>query len=336
MEAIPRLVLVLTGAVFVCSGCVEEEVDAYSSKSRSSTCMSVEDLKSYYNPLSGTANLNYGAIPCESVELVGGFSEKSYVVLSDVGRYISRINGDGSTAWTYAPEADVYILDLRLVDGRLQFIEFDDVVTIDAETGTETGRQHIGYAVCYDGHVQCVADGVVLLDSQKKIPALYPRDAVIENGIAYVADTIGHRVIAYDIATDQTLWIKESFFPNSVQVSGNQVLVTEEHANRVVALDISDGAKSIVTGCELDIFTNADATVAEISERESSGELTRTDGRSICEGILYSPNFAARQSDGSLLIADTDNHRVLELNSAGELTRELRYFNNPVRVLTLP
>lgn len=336
MEANPRLMLAMFSIILVCSGCVDEDVDALASQKSTHECMPASDLKSYFNPLLGTLNLHYGVIPCEAVELVGEISEKAYVVLNDVGRYITKINGDGSTAWTYLPAAGSYVLDLKRNGNELQFIELEELVTMDPDSGAVTSRTPITYSICYDSDVQCAADGVIIHATQKKIPAYYPRDAVVSNGTAYVADTFNHRVIAYDIATDQILWTVESLYPNSIQVLSDRLIVTEEHANRVVAIDLASHAKTIVAGCDLDIYADPNASVSDIVTREATGLLSRPDGRSICEGIIYSLNFAAYQDDGTLLIADTDNHRILHLDANGGVLRELRNFNNPIRVLTLP
>lgn len=340
-DNLAKLNLVYLWPVILClSACgYQLSLSGYDSSPLSSStadCLSASEIASYYRPTKGTLNLHYGAVPCEPPQLIGKPLPTALIVLNDVGQYIVRVEGDGTTSWLYrSPD---YIFDLRLIKGDLQFIEKEDLVILDVATGVEKSRQNIGYARCYSKELVCIEEGILIRETGKIIPASYPRDAKIFNGKVYVADTFGFKVFAYDIATDTTVWSIDSYYPNSIQITQNGLLVTEEHANRVVEINLNTVEKTIVYGCSAAPFMDSTISASQIEEQELTGDLDSSDGKSVCAGglNLYSPNGARLQPDGSLLISDTDNQRVLQISNSGEILRELINLNNPVRAIIVP
>lgn len=304
-------------------------------KPEASNCLPASEIGSYYDPSKGTVNLHYDKMPCEAPILIGESLSSAIVVLNDVGRTIQRVNGDGSLAWTYRGSLDRFLLDLRLVNGDIQFIERFDLVRVDAVSGIEKHRETIGEFWCYDGEVACKADGVLILATGVTVPATYPRAAAVAGGVLFVADTFGHKVDAYDASTAALLWTVDSYFPNSIQVENGRIVVAEEHANRIASIDIATQAKSLIVGCSKDVFIDETATVAQIQARERAGAIGDSEGRSICAGEMYSPNDGRIQADGSLLVSDTDDHRVVQYRADGSTIREIRNLNNPVRAIIL-
>jgi outer membrane protein assembly factor BamB len=288
---------------------------------------SARDYKSYYNPSLGTKNITVGHVPC-GVNVLGAPLDRKIVVLSDIAGAV-QIVGNNSVQTIFRSGARVD--DLKIENGQFLFITSTERRGYELPDFSFKLGNVAENTRCFDveGGFKCRPDGVY--GNGLKFSAIYPRAAVLDGGTLYVADTFGHKVKAFDFSSGALLWAVDSYYPNSLQFIGGRLLVSEEHSNRVVWLDVTTLEKEIAVGCGLDIFADPTATVAQIKAREASGDLTKSNGRSICEGLLYSPNGASMQDDGTFLISDTDNHRVLHIDSFGTIIREIVGFNNPVR-----
>lgn len=112
-----------------------------------------------------------------------------------------------------------------------------------------------------------------------------------------------------------------SYFPNSVQIVGDRLLVAEEHLNHVSEFLFSPlvHLKSLA-GCAV----RSPRDVFPFVHRAMLCD------KSISYVKFYSPNDAI-SVDGRVYVADTDNHRVVELFS-GKVVAQLVGFNSPVGV----
>jgi DNA-binding beta-propeller fold protein YncE len=149
----------------------------------------------------------------------------------------------------------------------------------------------------------------------------YPRGIDYDASGLYVADTFNHRVIRLDPYSLELQAEAASFFPNSVQVTGDRLLVTEEHLNVV-----SEFRMQPLQRLGPRIGCSAQPAGVQLPD-DTSGRL--------CGGVnpiatLYSPNDAVAVG-GHVYVADTDHHRVVEMFE-GHIISELSGFNNPINV----
>lgn len=160
-----------------------------------------------------------------------------------------------------------------------------------------------------------------LLVMSSAVQASYPRGIDIAGSDIYVADTFGHRVIRMDYNSLDLLGEAPSYYPNSVQIVRDRLIVAEEHRNIVANFQLRTLAR-------LEPFAGCPTYALE-------AELLNIPRGSICDGKnniveLYSPNDAF-SIDEYVYIADTDNHRVIALYG-GQVIGQVIGFNNPINV----
>jgi hypothetical protein len=169
----------------------------------------------------------------------------------------------------------------------------------------------------------------------------YPRGGYFTGAKLVAADTFGPNedglgtVFMTDGATKEA--IANVYFPNTVYPMPNgNVLICAEHENRVYECDPVTGQKTIHMSCGHPVFSrieNPSTYIAEFQGFTGSHKSLRLP-KSICSvgnsgwDTLYSPN-SARMYGGDLLIADTDNNRVI-VNRRGTIVTSITGFNNPV------
>lgn len=294
-------------------------------------CLEESDYKSYYQPGGRTRNVAKG-VPCSKPKLMGQSLPKPMIIMSDIGGAVTRIDTNGELDWQYSVKGGARLKDLRLVNDHARFIIGNTLMGINLESGRNWSVSALsGDFYAFTSYMATNDNCAIVLSTNDCIPAQYARAVERIGNTIFVADTFGHRIIAYDMLTKQTLFTEPVYFPNDLQVlDNNTLLVTEEHANRVFKLDLTTFNRTLVYGCQLDIYGDIYSTPDEIKAREQSGALTKANGRGICEEILYSPNGAV-QMDGYTIISDTDNHRVLLIDSNGIIVSQVENFNNPVR-----
>lgn len=288
-------------------------------------CTSVhnDSWKSYYDPIKGTLNLHRGLNPCE-VQVIGE-PLNGYVAVGSDQAYSVRMITDGWFSTPFVTKTSVN--GLRIENDRMVFSSEDQEITMGFN-GDLIGTTKNYAKRCTFGSFYCAEDGVYI--DFIHYPAQYPRDATRSNGLVYVADTFGHRVAIYDEKSATLVDSFEFYFPNSVQIVGRKMIVAAEHQNQIIEVDLDTRARKSLFGCNLGVYGNANATVLDVVTAQK--DLRRDDGRSVCEGVLYSPNHATLYDDGTLLIADTDNHRVLVVKN-GKIKTEIRNLNNPTRAV---
>jgi hypothetical protein len=275
----------------------------------------------------------------------------SLVVVSDLGGLVQRFDPDGGLRWQRRLDMprgiDVEAGRLYIADGRtLHVIDAgsgEDVMTVESpEPVTALKISGDAWFIAQDTE-EAGALGRYRVDPQGRLQLVqrfpqqfrYARGIDIKDGIIYVADTFGHRVVALREDTQKVVAKASSFFPNSVQVQGDRVLVAEEHLNAVTPFMLPDLQRQPAElGCR------SMRGAQNLPEMHRLAEAAAPDGSSVCasaEGAadddLYSPNDAVTV-DGFTYVTDGDNHRVIAFRN-GQWWGALEGFNSPVNVRAL-
>jgi hypothetical protein len=291
---------------------------------------------SFYVPNVGTRNLHGGYRFCRAPRIAGQRPGSPIVITSNVEGSIVRIDPEGSVRWVHR---DPNPRSTRLLNATTaEFIANGYRKTINVETGVILSAHKLDRKLrCVGEDVTCEKDGVRVTSKDVLIPAQYPRDAIRVTDVVYVADTFGHRVFAYDLRREEVVFQQPVYFPNDLSLidDGRTLLVAAEHENRILAIDLETKTSSIFAGCKAVPFADPTTTPEAIQAAEKSGALTGADGKGVCAGDMYSPNGVTANADGTALVADTDNHRVLWLDRMGKRLATFEPFNNPVSALFL-
>ncbi len=186
-------------------------------------------------------------------------------------------------------------------------------------------------------------------------PASNPRGAYYDTRWLWVSDTFYQpvpgqygRVYAVDTLNGAMRpgngAFFEVYFPNMIEFvpgSPDKVIIAAEHENRILQIDYEPTVtREILASAPVAPFNDSSKTKAQIiSGQAATQDITSiyTPKRSKCaveysgRNTLYSPNDVRRAANGDLLVADTDNHRVV-LWSGGVVAMELTGFNDPVGI----
>ncbi|WP_417423636.1 hypothetical protein [Hoeflea sp.] len=193
-------------------------------------------------------------------------------------------------------------------------------------------------------HCFRLMNGILLDPYLCTINSIHPRDACMTRaGQLLVADTFGNQVLLIDPARDELISVADEYFPNSVQeLQDGWVLVCSEHGNRVIRWNPSTSERRMIFSAPIYPFNDIRMGSERIRELEvgtSDPDSDVAPARSLCAiqnaglATLYSPN-SARQRDGAILVADTDNHRVIVLRD-GSIVTDVTGLNNPVNAVWL-
>ncbi len=167
-----------------------------------------------------------------------------------------------------------------------------------------------------------------------------PRGAYTFAGWLFVADTFGHRVYAVDLASGAMRNSTPVYYPNTIEpITSDRVRICAEHENRVFVWDYwpTDTREMELCAPVLpysDITATRDQIIAAESGTSAPGY---NPPKSACaqeyagDLTLYSPNSATMTPYG-LLVADTDNHRVI-LVRGGSIVAQIAGFNNPTNAV---
>jgi hypothetical protein len=273
-------------------------------------------------------NLNYKINPC-NVQVVGEPLEGTLFVGSDVAFSLRAVTNSGVKT---IMSNDNSFNDLVLEENVLHFLNDGFEYEYDTNEEKIIAREWKNAERCAKNGLVCKDEGIYV-NNEYLIPALFPRDAIRLDGIIYIADTFSHRVTLFDEKLRMITKTIEIYYPNSLQISGKNLIVTSEHQNAIYSINLDKMVKKIIYGCGIEIYVDPNATVKRIQEHESSGFLRTDDGHSICKNKLYSPNHATVLENGDLLVCDTDDHRVLILDPSGNIKSEITNLNNPTRAV---
>ncbi len=289
---------------------------------------------------------------------IHGYIPVDVIVAQLQGRRISRISQSGDIVWSVTTRRsprglerhgnlmitvmgkEVMALDIE--DGR-EVWRVDTGIVLNGLASTDEGLLVLPFLEAGPLYLLRLSDsGEVVQDLEARTEPIfrYPRHAIQFEGGFLVADTQAHQVVFRGL-DGQVQTIAEAFYPNHLAIAGDEVWIAEEHANRILAVNLETGERRIVAGCPVSPFDDQ----SSFPERIENEELTTIKGfwifrTSECaaepgERSLYSPNGLALGAFGKLYVADTDNHRVVVFDKDGEIEAELHGFNNPIRVLPI-
>jgi len=319
---------------------------------------------SYYVPAYGTVDLSYWYQPKSGPVLDFGYLDIDMIVLNDVGGYISRVNSDGSVAWTVNERPFTPFSLFKIDDSRFGYIVEEEIVVLDYEGKVLNTINPLGKIIRFikkleDGrYLLCITsnsdNNIAILNSEfnlvKVFPivANYPRSADLKGSILAVADTFNHKVKIYDSNSNVELASMNEFFPNEVIIkNSSEVWVLGEHSNRLLMWNFLNGTRQLIFSYQGHGYDNPYLSVDEIRQIEHSGalhiepsKLKTSKSKASVEysgyHTLYSPNGMMIVGDGTVLIADTDNHRVIRIKEDGQLIFSISGFNNPSSILMVP
>ncbi|WP_435635831.1 hypothetical protein ACSC9U_12335 [Pseudomonas solani] len=297
--------------------------------------------QSFYSPGAGTQNIVYNANHLSRVFWGGPFAA-DIVVASDIGTNISRYSKWGELTW----QVVTYPKTVRAIDieaGDVIAYADKDRMVIDIATGqvkrVESGQELYLFNKKYKGFLLSGLNdagiGMVSVNG-RRLPykTQWARDAIVEKGRLYVSDTFGYRVAIFNLKTLRLIGQRRFYFPNDLFVKNGRVMVVEEHGNRIV--DVETGR--VEFSCPLWIYTQTQKPIQDVEvmavKYNGPESVSRCAREFMGQNTLYSPNGAVSTRD-TMIIADTDNHRVIGVRGGGVVT-ELLNVNNPVRVLLVP
>lgn len=317
-------------------------------------------MLSYYSPGVGTFDVNYSA-PAYSPSLSGEALSDTVIILNNIGRYIVAVDGlTGAEKWRkYEPNEtpqSLFVYD----ENVLGYGSGQSLVLIDKFTGQELSRSNIfnryfkwikkypdKFLICFD---EIGIDTVVITDLQFNIQyscpvsIAYSRGADLLDNKLLVADTFNHRVLLIDITTNQILFEIPEYFPNAAEfIDQDNIYILGEHSNRLYKLNLSTGFRDMILSSHHAGMDNPYLEINEIMNIEHSGVLaadpqslkpySKASTKYSGPRTLYSPNGFSIYLD-TILISDTDNHRVIEITKNGRrIIREINGLNNPVSAI---
>lgn len=313
-------------------------------------------MPSYYAPtIPLTVDISYGA-PATPPVYTG--EARDIIVASDHGRTLYGFK-DGALAWTKSMP-NSWPRGVDVFEGLLFYADGSDLVIANPATGFEHKRQAMGgiingvkitrysgvvyVTLCFDTNaaqnvkVWTWANFTLAPFFTNPHSAANPRCAYFYAGWLFIADTFGHRVYAVDKASGGMRNSTPVYYPNYIEpIAADQVLVCAEHENRVFVWDYHPtDSRTMVMSAPVAPFNDLTKTRGDIEAMQSGTAVTPgyTPPKSACAQeyagalTLYSPNSATQTPHG-LLVADTDNHRVI-LVRAGAIVASIAGFNNPV------
>lgn len=316
-------------------------------------------MTSYYSPsVPGTVNITYGA-PATPPVYWG--ENHNMIVACDLARTIYAFC-DGAIVWQKAfPNS--WPRGLAMFEGILFFADGATLVLANPKTGHEHARYPMGAQISGISVIKQTSGEVFVTlafegsgSGKVRVYRLSnlqlsqisscshsvnnPRSAYACFGWVFVADTFGHRVFAYDLASGAMRNSTPVYYPNMVEpVAADRVRICAEHENRIFVWDYHPSDTREMEMCApvlpyCDITATRDQIITGESGTAAPGY---TPPKSACAAeyagdlTLYSPNSATMTPHG-LLIADTDNHRVI-LVRGGQIVAKIEGFNNPTNAV---
>ncbi len=236
--------------------------------------------------------------PAKPPQLVGGPLGNDLIVVSDLGGLVQRISASGKLLWQRRLDmphgleihGDRLLVGegkmLRVLSistgGDIEEFELDRPILMVRQVGKDLFLLMDFEGVGAVRRYSLTKNKLTLLISSP-VETHYARGLYVNESGVYVADTFGHRVIKLDVETLGLLDQEESYFPNSVQVFGGRLLVTEEHRNVVAEYTMDPLLRiGLNLGCQKQIGK-------ELSQRDLEFEFC---GKINMAEKLFSPNDA--------------------------------------------
>lgn len=261
------------------------------------------------------------------------------IVASDIGTNISRYSTNGELTWQIITYPNT-VRAIDIAENNVIAYAGDEKLTIELETGKILSTEKTGQLFLFNKKIGSYTlkglddsgRGVIYIND-KKLPyeTKWARDAIINHKKLYVSDTFGYRVAVFDLKTLKFLYKKEFYFPNDLILIKNRVKVVEEHGNRIVDVDSGNIEFSCPLWAYMQTKTSIEKIEPKIVKLNSAEGIGRCAREYMGENTLYSPNGVA-YFENELIIADTDNHRIIAVHE-GKVVSEILNVNNPVRII---
>ncbi len=307
--------------------------------------------RSYFVP-HRSATLNIQAGTPKPAQHVGGDFECDLIVMSSIGRVIERIDRSGNTVWRYQTDQSSRS---GAVDGDLVvFPDGDRIIWLSLTDGTLVKSVKLGAIVHFVSPTPfgylfssgtAAKTSVHLWKPELGIafstPSVhsYPRWADYDGHSLCVADTFGHSVTVYQGLGPLVLAQIPAFYPNDVRIlPDSRLLITEEHGERIWIESPLGGPPELVLASPYAL----DLSAEPMAVRRHATTLSIDTGNPLSPSkssrgyagpqTLYAPNGAVGLPSGAFLIADTDNHRVIQIDASGHVVAEMLDFNSPNKV----
>ena len=274
--------------------------------------------------------------PKQPPRLTGTALGHDLFVLSDLGGVVQRISATGHLVWESRLKSprglDVHGNKLLVGDGQalrvldastgadLQQYYFDNTLLMARIVGPSL---YVLMAIKGAGAVRHYAllGNKARLISSTPVATQYPRGMDVDSSGVYVADTFGHRVIRLDSHSLELRDEAASYFPNSVQLLGDRILVAEEHLNLISEFRLPDLKRLGPRVGRAPVLSAIKLPYSIRSEPFKNFS---------CATSLFSPNDAVAVNK-HVYIADTDNHRIVYILNC-RIVANLTGFNNPVNI----
>ncbi|MCP6699721.1 hypothetical protein [Pseudomonas donghuensis] len=303
--------------------------------------LSRDESQSFYEPGGDTHQLVYGANQLPLV-FSGNDFPADMIVASDVGTNIARYSASGQKTWMLVTYPDT-VRAINLNKGVLTAYAGKQKLTIDPADGrvlekTPTNAiflfNKIQNGVVLKGLNQSGRGTVTINGNPLPAKTQWARDALIHNDRLYVSDTFGHQVLVFRLKNLELLYKKNFYYPNDLFIANGSVMVVEEHANRVIAVDSGTIQFSCPLGLYMQTRKNIKDAEHQVVKYNSPNGVSRCAREFMGHNTLYSPNGGAYLKK-TFVIADTDNHRIVAVKN-GSVISELNGINNPVRIILVP
>ena len=259
------------------------------------------------------------------------------IVTNGEGGYIEKIDKNGNSIWRKFLGVSVSasrflerigdVVTLRHM-GEILFIDTTNGNIIHRYNERDNGFYKNGF-ILTDTKLFDSSDNLLISNLS------WPRDLDSFGNYVGVADTFNQRVILLNLQTHTKKEIKVSY-PNSVQfLNSETMLISAEHSNQVLTWNFVKNKIRVVFSCK---FFNRVYSLSKINSINVS--IDNGDSPNNCSvdvsgrNTLYSLNSARITERNTILIADTDNHRVIEVKN-GVVIREIVGFNQPLDVIDL-
>ncbi|MFN3619981.1 hypothetical protein [Sphingorhabdus sp.] len=301
----------------------------------------IKPRRAHYTPDKGTVDIVYCA-PINPPAFDGAKMDHGIFVLSDFGHQVQRLNQLGQVVWTqnlHTPRG------LDSTEKHLYVGDRKELLILDVDTGEILKRyrysNYITALKAYrdrlfiafdDGQVGSLI-GYQIDDKMNNVIFRLPmrlasaRGIDVSNNMLVIADTFHHKIVKIRLDSNVVSSTK-SYYPNSVQIWKDSLLISEEHLNMVSKFSSHSLTR---TGAMAGCFDpkNLDSKIEKVVLDDIYRSGTSCNAQHL-GSKLYSPNDAI-YADGSLYVADTDNHRIVVLKN-GIKHSVISGFNNPVNI----
>ena len=308
----------------------------------------------YYEPISGnTINLNYTYTQNmkDKVNFYGEYLPYDIVVMVQFDSKVVFIKKNLEIAWTY-PSSGIFVklIKDKIYCSNIKDVNLVDVLNLNGEKISELrlneNVNNISYyentlTISYSSEDMPVevyeynSDKIELGDLLYKTISTfkYPRDAKFDGKKIYVADTFGHRIIVEDILKKEILKDYPSIFPNELQINNDFLYIVEEHNDRILSINLKNDNRKVLLAPPISMFWNTDfIQVPKNYLLCKVDDYLKSISSDFCSGsyTLYSPN-GFRFIDEGLIVADSDNHRIIYIDKKKNIKTIITGLNNPVK-----